>query len=172
LILDFVIEQGQPVEVPETFEGDLGGAALGPSETTERNGTAVPAALEFGVGWASPTNADQSTTVGLAQGSEFDDDGRHCPPYNDVDLRRSARIHAAESFAERFGEASFLSHGGMLVGAAALAATTAGRWEKSMDRVMEQFGRRRPFTRRRRSVSNQSNGADHSAPQLSLSLKD
>ncbi len=172
LILDFVIEQGQPVEVPETFEGDLGGAALRPSETMEHNSAAVPAALEFGVGWASPTNADQSTTVGLAQGSEFDDHGGHCPPYNDVNLRRSARIDAAESFAEQFGQASFLSHGGMLVGAAALAATTAGRWEKSMDRVMEQFGRRRQFTRRRRSVSNQSNGADHSAPQLSLSLKD
>jgi hypothetical protein len=149
LILDFVIEQGQPVEVPESFEGDLGGAALGPAETIEDNSAAVPAAFE-----SDPESRE----------SEIE-------PVS-IDVRRSARIDAAESFAERFAEASFLSHGGMVVGAAALAATTAGRWEKSMDRVMEQFGRRRPFTRRRRRVTYQSNGADDTAPKLSLSLKD
>jgi hypothetical protein len=149
LILDFVIEQGQPVEVPENFEGDLGGAALGPAEIMKDNGADVPAVLDAKV-------ESRETEI---------------EPVS-IDLRRSARIDAAQSFAERFGNASFLSHGGMVVGAAALAATTAGRWEKSMDRVMEQFGRRRPFTRRRRRAIHQSNGADHSAPQLSLSVKD
>jgi hypothetical protein len=149
LILDFVIEQGQPVEVPENFEGDLGGAALGPADAIEDNGATAPAAFQSKV---------------ERQDSELQ-------PVS-IDIRRSARVDAAESFAERFGQASFLSHGGMVVGAAALVATTGGRWEKSMDRVMEQFGRRRPFTRRRRRATHQSNGADHSAPQLSLSVKD
>jgi hypothetical protein len=170
LILDFVIEQGQPVEVPEDFEGDVGPSTEETLERIEETGAAVP--IGNGVGWASPTDADHAITVGLAEAGAFDQDGGHCPPCNVVDIRRSSRIDAAESFAERFAEASFLSHGGVVVGAAALAATTAGRWEKSMDRVMEQFGRRRPFTRRRRRDTYQSNGAERSAPQLSLSVKD
>jgi hypothetical protein len=81
-------------------------------------------------------------------------------------------LQAAESFAERLGQTSFLSHGGIMVGAAVVAAASTGRWEKSMDRVREQFGRRRPFTRRGRKVNRQSNGAHSHAPKTSLFLKD
>jgi hypothetical protein len=155
LILDFVIEQGQPVEVPEDLEGDVGGPTQ-PIEIIEENRAAVPIGQE--------SRVESTIRRGESQEPEFESVA--------FGLQRAARIDAAESFAERFGQASFLSHGGMVVGAAVLAATTAGRWEKSMDRVMEQFGRRRPFTRRRRRVTNKSNGADRSAPQLSLSVKD
>ncbi|HEY3394182.1 MAG TPA: hypothetical protein VGK58_15825, partial [Lacipirellulaceae bacterium] len=143
LILDFIIQQGQPIEVPETFEGDVEGPA-GPiegngavRELLDTDQLVQPGAGDFG--WALPGPA--------------------------------AHLQAAESFAERFGNASFVSHGGMMVGAAAVAAASSGRWEKSMDRVMEQFGRRRPFTRRRKVTRQSMARADH-APRTSLSLKD
>ncbi|HJQ79007.1 MAG TPA: hypothetical protein VJ828_03585, partial [Lacipirellulaceae bacterium] len=143
LILDFIIQQGQPIEVPETFEGDV----EGPAGTIEGNG-ALRELLE----------ADQLVQPGTG------DFGWALPG-------PATHLQAAESFAERFGNASFISHGGMMVGAAALAAASSGRWEKSMDRVMEQFGRRRPFTRGRK-VTRQLNGAGDHAPRTSLSLKD
>jgi hypothetical protein len=144
LILDFIIQQGQPIEVPETFEGDVDEVPVVPmegngaaAEVFDVDQLAPPGAGDFG--WVLPVPANQS--------------------------------QIAESFAERFGNASFISHGGMMVGAAALAAASAGRWEKSMDQVMEQFGRRRPFSRRRRKDTRQFDGAGNHAPQTSLSLK-
>jgi hypothetical protein len=168
LILDFIIQQGQPIEVPETFEGDVEEGPAAPMdgagavrELFDTDQLAQPSEADFG--WALPD---------AVRGN-----GGQCPPYNFEDgLRLSrepawSRLQTAESFAERFGEASFLSHGGIMVGAAALAAASSGRWEKKMDRVMEQFGRRRPFTRRR-AVTRQIHGAGDHAPQASLSLKD
>jgi hypothetical protein len=151
LILDFIIQDGRPIEMREEMEGGMIESPVDSGDAgSDQRGT-----LE----------SDESTQAGEA------DFGWHLPagdgPSDEYDLpfdlprfeRHGNRLEAAESFAEKFGQASFLSHGGILVGAAALAASTSGRWEKSMDGVMEQFGRRRPFTRRGRKVSPQSTGA-------------
>jgi hypothetical protein len=166
LVLDFIIQEGQPIEVQETSEGTVEEVPIEPmgdegaaGEILDADQLAEPG--EADLGWAVPGTPQQN--------------GEHDAPYNLPRFEREpawSRMQAAESFAEQFGEASFLSHGGIMVGAAALAATTTGRWEKSMDRVMEQFGRRRPFTRRGRRSTRQSNGAIYQAPKTSLSLKD
>ncbi len=65
---------------------------------------------------------------------------------------QSQSSKAADAFAERLGKASFLSHGGIVVGAAAMAYSADGRWEQSIDRLMERFDRRRRPTGRKRSI--------------------
>ena len=50
---------------------------------------------------------------------------------------------SAHAFAEQLGRSSFVSYGGIVVGAAAFAFARKGRWEQSMDRLMERFDRRR-----------------------------
>jgi hypothetical protein len=69
-------------------------------------------------------------------------------------------MQASESFAERLGNASFVSHGGIVVGAAAVAYATGDRWEKSIDRLMERFDRRRRLPAWRRGTKSESRISD------------
>jgi hypothetical protein len=150
LILDFIIQDGQPIEMREETEGGMDELPVDSDDA----GTDQRGALESDLS-AEAGEADFGRTL---PGGERTDGSRlplDLPQFE----RQWSRLEAAELFAEKFGQASFLSHGGIVVGAAVLAASTTGRWEKSMDRVMEQFGRRRPFTRRRNRVTHQSTGA-------------
>jgi hypothetical protein len=106
LILDFIIQQGQPLEMPETDEVE--------TET---------------------------------------EDGAAADPFEDDSAETQNFEHT--SFAERLGDASFVSHGGVVLGAAALAYAGTDRWEKSIERLMERFDRRRrgAWSRRTRSES-------------------
>jgi hypothetical protein len=138
LILDFTIQQGQPIETSDVEEsgnqGDDAGTPFKDDESgeptikvnpLEDNNLPVPPA-------ALPVD---DRAAGLAPGTD---------PLAELRLDPvSARSRAAESFAERLGNTSFLSHGGLVVGAAALAYTKSDRWEKSIDRLMERFDRRR-----------------------------
>ncbi len=44
------------------------------------------------------------------------------------------------TFAERLGNASFVSHGGVVVGAAAMSLAAGDSWEKRIDRALEKLG--------------------------------
>ncbi len=121
LILDFTIQQGQPIETPELEDtnSDMDEAATDPfgdERAAPQEPDAVPASNE--------NNGERPATKNGASNS-------------------SSTSKAADAFAERLGKTSFLSHGGVVVGAAALAFSASGRWEQSIDRLMERFDRRR-----------------------------
>jgi hypothetical protein len=112
MILEFTIQQGQPIEIPEREATD--------PFTDEQAAPQAP-------------NAVPAPNQNKADG----------PPVENDASSNGAPIKAADAFAERLGKASFLSHGGVVVGAAALAFSKRGRWEQSIDRLMERFDRRR-----------------------------
>jgi hypothetical protein len=74
---------------------------------------------------------------------------------------------AADAFAERLGRASFISHAGIVVGAAALAFSRNGRWEQSMDRLMERFDRRRRPRNLRRQIEQEASPVETSCSNSS-----
>ncbi len=164
LILEFTIQQGQPVETSELGEEETTPEAPQPDPFTDDSNE-------------SPNLDDQPSDTSEPQPVEV------VPPMTEGTSIHGPVLPAAdtepafndspppESFAERFASAPFFSHGGIVIGAAALAATTGERWQKSADRLMECFGRRRPFTRRGRKVEAESNGANASSraePQLTI----
>jgi hypothetical protein len=130
LILDFTIQQGQPIENREQEDAnpDMGNAPTDPV----RDEHVLPPAQD-----AVP--APQQNNGAL-------------PPAKSGASDNSAPSRSADAFAERLGKASFLSRGGVVVGAAALAFSAGDRWEQSIDRLMERFDRRRRSPNRQRAV--------------------
>jgi hypothetical protein len=133
MILEFTIQQGQPIEIPEDegINTDTGKVAspFSDDQPVQQAPGAVPAANE--------NNGERPAA--------------EVPAKNGAS-NNSSPSKAADAFAERLGKASFLSHGGVVVGAAALAFSASGRWEQSIDRLMERFDRRRRSPSRNRAA--------------------
>jgi hypothetical protein len=150
LVLDFIIRQGQPIEIPEEDSENAGGD----SEVTDpfEEDAVQPQDLDNGPLPPQDGVAPSTTPVTFSGTDEH--------------LMQNAAVSAPRvlahptlgsgSFAERFGQARFYSHGGVVVGVAALATAANRRRERSMDRLMERFGDRRRFAQRRRPVSTES----------------
>jgi hypothetical protein len=133
MILDFIIQQGQPIETPE-------------KETPEVEETGPLNDALDDQEPAESQNAVDSPAMRLEQ-----------PMPRQAALPTSATSTPGDSssFAERLGNASFVSHGGVVLGAAALSYAVSDRWEKSVERLMERFDRRRrsPWLRRTKHQS-------------------
>jgi hypothetical protein len=149
LILDFTIQQGQPIETSDIEEsgnqGDDPGTPFNDDHPAEPSINVNP--------------AENNELQGSPAGLPVDDRAAGLVFPADPVLARS---RVADSFAERLGNTSFLSHGGLVIGTAALAYTTSDRWEKSIDRLMERFDRRR-----RRAGSNATATGKRRAPEVS-----
>jgi hypothetical protein len=132
LILDFIIQQGQPIETPEVEEVEADPAA--------------DAANPFGDDQAESQNHDDGAAATIG----------HWLPAIPTPPPADASSGGTASFAERLGNASFVSHGGVVLGAVALTYAAGDKWEKSIERLMERFDRRRrlpPWSRRTQSES-------------------
>jgi hypothetical protein len=118
LLLDFVIQQGRPVEMEET-DSTVPVENVKPADQREQpaatllESDASPLPTETGV---SPTAANQSVRTGQ---------------------------HRTPTFAERVGQASFISHGGVVLTAAALGKAPRASRQASVDRLLARFGRGR-----------------------------
>jgi hypothetical protein len=121
MILDFIIQQGQPIETPEQETLEI--EEMGPRD----NATDAHDSAEL-------QNADDRPVARLEQATPR----QALLPTGDTTTRRDSSL-----FAERLGNASFVSHGGVVLGAAALSYAASDRWEKSVERLMERFDRRR-----------------------------
>jgi hypothetical protein len=130
LVLDFIIQQGQPLEVPEEPEDEevLPNVPPGTGEAIDN----LPAELQNGVGEPeagqlevpadeTPPPIEAGTTRGDVRQRE-----------KRIDVAQNGRPNA-ESFAERLGRTPF---------------STSARREQAMDRLMERFDRRRQPARR------------------------
>jgi hypothetical protein len=126
LMLEFTIEQGQPIEIPEVN------------------------AVEPEAGGAVDPFMDDAADIPSLEGSQLSGESRD-------------ESKQAQSFAERLGNASFISHGGVVVGAAAVAYAGSDRWEKSIDRLMERFDRRRRLPEWRLRTKSESQASDAAA---------
>jgi hypothetical protein len=144
LVLDFIIQQGQPVEMPDVEEVEPG---LVPASAESID--SLPVELQNGVG--TPAAGELNAPV----------NGATPPIENGTSLDRlrwdglrfdSATAERTESFAERLGRSSFFAHGGIVAGAATLACATSTRREKAVDQLMERFDKRRRSWRRDRST--------------------
>ena len=133
MILDFTIQQGQPIEIPEVEDTNIGmdNAATDPFGD-EQAAPPAPGAV--------PASNENKASTGYRS------------PRKTARVTDNSPSKAADAFAERLGKASFLSHGGVVVGAAALAVSANGRWEQSIDRLMERFDRRRRSPNRNRAA--------------------
>jgi hypothetical protein len=146
LVLDFIIQQGQPVEVPEAEEG---APVVAPA--AEEAIDNLPAELQNGVGQPDvgvPDGPVNGTLPPLDNGTSRDEMLRRAVSIN---LAPGERI-VSESFAERLGRSPFFAHGGVVAGAATLACATSARRERAVDRLMERFDWRRQSKRRDQKI--------------------
>jgi hypothetical protein len=122
LLLDFVIQQGRPVEMQET-DPTAPADDVSPSNQLEQPADTL---LETGASPApSETGASNTTGIVPIQTEQYR------PP----------------SFAERVGRASFVSHGGVVLTAAVMSGAPRASHQASVDRLLAHFGRRRPNKR-------------------------
>jgi hypothetical protein len=168
LVLDFIIEQGQPVEAPELQQPELQQLEEQPAEDSDN----IP---ELGNPGGNGVDATGNSDTDQDDTDRADDPVRSRLPVNPVpanpglqekgaDLRQLQRNWLPESvngrpmeasFAERFGRESVVSHGGLVITAAVLGHTAGpgkgGKHrenqsrEKSVDRIIRRFGLRRPM---------------------------
>jgi hypothetical protein len=150
LILEFIIQGGQPVETPEASEGG----------SDSIDGSANP----FGEDGSGAEQSEDGPTAGLyeSQPSAAAWAWYGAPPRG-LPTPQLGELEASASFAERFGQAPLFWHGGVIVGAATLAGRNKDRWEKSMDKLLERFGRRRRLAGfNDRAARDSSNSKKHS----------
>jgi hypothetical protein len=151
LILDFTIKQGQPVEMPEPEDSSMDALQPGAAPL----GDAQPAAAAVVDGHAAtksdskPSVNDRNATNGAVEAGAA---GKQSSSAARTRQRNQAS-NSADAFAERLGKAAFLSRGGLVVGAAVLACSAGDGWEKSIDRLMERFDRRRRILRRKKQLA-------------------
>jgi hypothetical protein len=148
LVLDFIIQQGQPVEMPEVEEVEPGQvpAAEGaidnaPFELQNEAGVPADGALNI------PTN---TLAPPLGNGTSHD-----AMRWGELRLDPSVGDRT-NSFAERLGRSAFFAHGGVVAGVATLVCATShpkgARREQAVDKLMERFDNRRRFWRRDRNT--------------------
>jgi hypothetical protein len=137
LILDFTIQQGQPIEIQET-ESPNSGINRGATDPF-RDEVSPPAP------GANQDNGGQpAEPIPVKSGARNGDDRQVDPTRATRGANFGFKVStSADAFAEKLGRTSFVSHGGIVVGAAAFAFARKGRWEQAMDRLMERFDRRR-----------------------------
>jgi hypothetical protein len=143
LILDFTIQQGQPIEIRETESTN---SAVNKDATDPFGDEAAPQAPD-----ANQNNGGQpAERVPVRNGAANNYRYQVEPTPATPDSKLSSKVPmSADAFAEQLGRTSFVSHGGIVLGAAAFAFARNGRWEQSMDRLMERFDRRRQSPRQR-----------------------
>lgn len=143
LILDFTIQQGQPIEIRESESST---SEINKDATNPFGDEAAPPAPD-----ANQNNGQRpAEQVPLKNGATNNHryQAEPMPAASDSKVR-SKMTTSADAFAEQLGRASFVSHGGIVVGAAAFAFARRGDWEQSVDRLMERFDRRRSSPRPR-----------------------
>jgi hypothetical protein len=118
LMLDFVIRNGRPVS---TSAEETSGEQDQPSES-------------------APPDQGANMPVGTGA-SNVDSAAEIAAPARSQRSAHNAMPHS--SFAERLGAASLVSHGGVVLAAAALARGSDQQSEKSADLMMARFGNRR-----------------------------
>ncbi len=136
LILEFTIQQGQPIETPGSDDANIE-PSIPVTEPANHEIQSVP--VDNG---GSGNSAPPKNGTGNSGNSSHEPQSslqRSVPAFPS----QSRSAHAANAFAERLGRTPFLSHGGVVVGATILASATLDDWEKSIDRLMERFDRRR-----------------------------
>jgi hypothetical protein len=141
LLLEFIIQQGQPIETP-----DIEDIEIEPPESA-----------------VDPFHDDDTNEQQQQDDRSAEATGDQLPAAAVLRSDEDAPRADSASFAERLGNASFVSHGGLVLGAAALTYAASDRWEKSIERLMERFDRRRRMPPWRRRTKSQSRSSD--APQ-------
>jgi hypothetical protein len=152
LILDFIIQGGQPVE---TLEG------------IEESGSTEGRDSPFGEDESPAEHLEVQPTAGRnnlqPRAATWPSDGD--PP---LTLPRSLQAgtwsstslpESSASFAEWLGQAPLFLHGGVIVSAAMLASRNNDRWEQSKDKLLERFGRRRRLAGFNSRIAGESNGS-------------
>jgi hypothetical protein len=152
LILEFTIQQGQPVEASEMGEEKpLDQPREDPSSEDAKD------APHF-QGQSSPMRGHRQFQASFGPSEKEKTEG--VLSHSVQSGSTQAIIHPADTFAERLASAQFFVHGSVVIGAAALATRRASRWEEVADRRMERFGLRESFRRRQRGLLTTVNRTD------------
>ena len=159
LVLEFIIKEGRPVELPEaSFEDEDGqqhenGQGVAPLQDEQDEQIDEDDARLDGPDQSKLLLPNSRSGIGTA-----------VPPVAwESGVTTPATSPTSETFAEQLGEASFVSHAGLVVTAASLSLATGVGWEKRIDRLMARLGRRAPatedlFSRRPQAISPNTGG--------------
>jgi len=156
LILEFTIQQGQPVEASEVgeemhLEEAEGNPFMGDdhdAQKLEEQSSTTPGDHQFQI--ALSPNQGETITEGML------------PQYLRL-LYGQPSTQPSDVFAHWLAQAPFFAQGSIVITAAALAASHASCCEKVADQRMEHFGQRARFFWRKRHVHTTTNRADRSS---------